>query len=126
MSFFSKIFGEDKPSENNWAVKWNYLTSEGDLEDAIKRSHEVPVAIFKHSTRCFISQSVLRSFENDAADYQGPAELYFLDLLSYRTLSNRIASELHVTHQSPQLIVLKDGKAVENASHNAISVNLLP
>lgn len=57
--------------------------------------------------------------------YSGNAEFYFLDLLAHRDISNKIASDFEVTHQSPQMIVLKDGKAIKNASHQAISLNLV-
>ncbi|WP_294234557.1 monothiol bacilliredoxin BrxC family protein, partial [uncultured Chryseobacterium sp.] len=55
----------------------------------------------------------------------GKTDLYYLDLLAYRPLSNRIADDLGVTHQSPQLIVIENGKAVNNASHQNISVDQL-
>ena len=82
-------------------------------------SNEKPVVIFKHSTRCSVSRMALKQFENeyDAAD---ATENYFLDLIAYRDVSNAIASRFNVFHQSPQLLLIKDGIAVYNASHSDI------
>ena len=76
-----------------------------------------PVIIFKHSTRCGISAMVLRQFTKS---YDLPLEQmqpYILDLLSYREISNEIAIRFQVLHQSPQLLVIKNGSAVHVASH---------
>lgn len=124
MSIFSKIFGSsdtEKPSPEFW----NYINSEADLEKALEESHEKRVAIFKHSTRCFISKTVLNNFEKEVGESDKEASYYFLDLLANRNISNKIAENLDVEHQSPQLIVLENGKAVKNASHHSISVSLI-
>lgn len=126
MSFFNKIFaGSEQKGDNGRGGKWSDIQSESSLQSAVDRSYEVPVVIFKHSTRCFISQTVLKNFERDMQSYSGNAEFYFLDLLAHRDISNKIASDFEVTHQSPQMIVLKDGNAIKNASHQAISLNLV-
>ena len=117
MSFFNKIFGNDEP-QNLAPTFWNKIESDQDLQNAIDQSFEKKVVIFKHSTRCHISKTVLRNFEKEVV-------YYFLDLISYRPISNKIADDLGVTHQSPQMIVLENGKAVKNASHQSISVNLI-
>ncbi|WP_294200960.1 bacillithiol system redox-active protein YtxJ [uncultured Chryseobacterium sp.] len=124
MSFFDKIFGgkENAPEQKSF---WKKIESEQDLQKAIDRSFDHPVAIFKHSTSCFISKTVLRNFEKGMENFTGKTDLYYLDLLAYRPLSNRIADDLGVTHQSPQLIVIENGKAVNNASHQNISVDQL-
>lgn len=124
MSFFDKIFGgkENAPEQKSF---WNKIESEEDLQKAIERSFDHKIAIFKHSTSCFISKTVLRNFEKEAENLSGKADLYYLDLLAHRPLSNKIAEDLGVTHQSPQLIVIENGKAVNNASHQSISVDQL-
>lgn len=127
MSIFDKIFGNsgDEQDHTSRGGKWNDISTTDDLQRAVDRSFEVPVVIFKHSTRCFISQTVLRNFEKEMQTFSGEAEFYFLDLLAHRDLSNKIAADFGVTHQSPQMIVLKDGKAIKNASHQAVSLNLM-
>ena len=124
MSIFNKIFGSSD-EEKSAPEFWNYIKSEADLEKAMEESHGNKVAIFKHSTRCFISKTVLKNFEKEVSNSDKDASYYFLDLLANRSISNKIADDLDVEHQSPQLIVLQDGKAVKNASHHSISVSLI-
>lgn len=124
MSFFNKIFGsseEEKPSPKFW----KYIESEEDLKSAIATSAEKKVAIFKHSTKCFISKTVLKNFEKEVENSDKNVDYYFLDLLAHRDLSNKIADDLGVTHQSPQLIVLENGVVVNHASHQSISLSLI-
>ncbi|WP_294272118.1 bacillithiol system redox-active protein YtxJ [uncultured Chryseobacterium sp.] len=124
MSFFNKIFGgnEDKPETKSF---WKPIESEQELAEAIERSSHKKIAIFKHSTSCFISKTVLRNFEKEVAETAPDAELYYLDLLAYRPISNKIAEDFDITHQSPQLIVIEHGKALNNASHQSISISQL-
>lgn len=124
MSFLDKIFG-GSDAEKDSVKFWNSIESESDLEEAVKKSFEKKVAIFKHSTRCHISKTVLRNFEKEVQNSAQDAEFYFLDLLTHRNLSNKIADDFGVQHQSPQLIVLENGKAVKNASHHSISLDLV-
>lgn len=124
MGIFGGMFGkgDDKPASK---LEWNYLESMDELDNAEQISQEKTVVLFKHSTRCSISRFVLKQFENT---YDIPAdqmEIYFLDLIEYRPISNEIAARFGVTHQSPQLIVLKNGKAVFDASHESIDANSL-
>ncbi|MGA9212956.1 bacillithiol system redox-active protein YtxJ [Kaistella sp.] len=124
MSFLNKIFGsseEEKSSE----TFWKNINSEEDLNEAVKESFENKVVIFKHSTRCFISKTVLKNFEKEVKNFEKNVSYYFLDLIAHRNLSNKIADDFEVIHQSPQLIVLENGKAVNNASHQSISVSLI-
>jgi bacillithiol system protein YtxJ len=102
-------------------MNWIALTSESQLKDIIANS-EQPVMIFKHSTRCSISATALNRLERNWNDMEvAPLKAYYLDLLSYRPVSNQIASTLNVTHQSPQLLLIHQGKCVYNASHMDIS-----
>ncbi len=123
MSIINKIFG-GSAEEKQSPEFWNHINSEADLEKAVEESHNKKVAIFKHSTRCFISKTVLKNFEREVAASDKDVSFYFLDLLAHRDLSNKIADDLGVQHQSPQLIVLENGNAVKNASHQSISLSL--
>lgn len=125
MSFFKNIFGSTdnlNPSGNK--LNWNELTNLGQLNEIISLSSEMPVAIFKHSTRCSVSRMALRQFENEF-DSSNKVTPYFLDLISFRDVSNEIASRFGVLHQSPQLILIKDGKAVYDVSHSDIDAEEL-
>lgn len=125
MGFFNKIFGGDQEN-NNQQIEWKSLRSVDDLAKAIEASNHLPVVIFKHSTRCSISSMAKSRLERgwDFEENEGPA-MYFLDLIAYRNLSNQIAQDLGVQHESPQLILLEDGQAVYDSSHSAISVDSL-
>jgi bacillithiol system protein YtxJ len=103
-------------------MTWNQLTSANDIDAIIERSHQVPCLILKHSTRCSISFMALHRLEGkwDFSDAQ--IEAYFLDLLSYRNLSNEIANRFQVHHESPQILLVKDGECIHDASHLDISV----
>lgn len=122
MSFFDKIFGGKEESKEQKSF-WKKIESDEDLEKAIENSYHHKIAIFKHSTSCFISKTVLRNFEKEIENTDENLELYYLDLLSHRSISNKIANDLGVTHQSPQLIVIENGKAISNASHQDISIS---
>ena len=125
MSFFKNMFNssDDKDSNEN-KINWNELTDLGQLNEIIAISNEKPVAIFKHSTRCSVSRMALKQFENefDSSDKVTP---YFLDLIAHRDISNEIANRFGVTHQSPQLILIKEGKAIYNVSHSDIDAEEL-
>lgn len=99
-------------------MDWNELNRLDQLEALRQQSFTRPVLIFKHSTQCGISAMALDRLERkwETSDL----EPYFLDLLSYREVSDGIESEFNVMHQSPQVIVLREGQVVHHASHNAI------
>lgn len=125
MSFLNKIFGSsegDKKQEFNEAPKFYTLTNRDEFETIDAISHEKPVVIFKHSTRCSISRFALKRFDTDYAFSEEKMDWYLLDLLNYRDLSNEIAIRYAVEHQSPQIVVIRNGKAVFNASHDNIDV----
>lgn len=125
MSFLNKIFGTDEPQNSSSVTFWKNIESEEDLKKAIEKSFEKKVILFKHSTRCQISKIVLKNFEKEVAHSDKEVEYYYLDLIKYRSISNEIAEQFAITHQSPQMIVLENGKAVIDASHQSISVNLI-
>ncbi|MFZ4672491.1 MAG: bacillithiol system redox-active protein YtxJ [Flavobacterium sp.] len=120
MSLFKNIFGDSNESNNSSKVAWIPLTNLGQLNEIIHESTSTPVIIFKHSTRCSVSRMALKQFENEF-DLQSKVTPYFLDLLENRDISSEIALRFGVVHQSPQLILIKDGKAIYNASHSDIA-----
>lgn len=121
MSFFKNIFGSSEDESTTSKMHWRELTDLGQLNEIINESTEQPVIIFKHSTRCSISRFSLKQFESEF-DLEGKVIPYFLDLLNHRDISNEIAIRFGIEHQSPQLILIQDGKATHDASHDAISV----
>ncbi len=125
MSFFDKIFGGNNDN-NEEKLHWHIIKSEEDLKTAIQNSHTSRIGIFKHSTSCFISKTVLRNFEKEIKESGNSNiinNLYYLDLLSFRSISNQIAEDLGIRHESPQFLVIKNGVVVNHASHNNISLS---
>jgi bacillithiol system protein YtxJ len=92
------------------------------LPDLIAESHHKPVVIFKHSTSCGTSAGAKFKLENGWDIAPETIDFYYLDLLQNRAVSNEVATKLAVTHQSPQLIVLKDGQVASHTSHHRISL----
>ena len=114
MGIFDTFFG--KKEESNKKLKWNQLTASNQLDTIVENSKILTQVIFKHSTRCGISSSVLKRFENQF-DTSKEVELYFLDLISYRDISSEIATRFDVVHQSPQMLIVKNGVVETYASH---------
>ncbi len=104
-------------------MNWIAIKSESDLNQLIEFSFqtEFGVAIFKHSTRCSIS-SVAKTRLSTFWNFGEELPIYYLDILSFRNISNLIVEKLEVAHESPQLIIIKNGKAIYNVSHMGISV----
>lgn len=121
MGFLDRLKNSQQQTQSDWKV----LESEKQLAQAIQDSHEKPVVLFKHSVTCGISAGAKHRLESgwnfDGADL----DFYYLDLLAHRPISNKIAEDLGVMHQSPQIIVLKNGKAVFDTSHHRINVQAI-
>jgi bacillithiol system protein YtxJ len=102
-------------------MHWIHLTDEEQLKQIISKSQLRPQVIFKHSTRCSISAVALQRMQK--VDQPSDIDFYFLDLLAHRGLSNKIAEIFKVHHESPQVLVVKDGDCVYEESHFGISMN---
>lgn len=118
--FGKKEKKEVKPTYVNWIP----LTDMKQLEEIKKTSIKEPIAIFKHSTRCGISSMVINRFQESFTEDMKHIKVYYLDLLSYRNISDEVGYTFQVMHQSPQLLIIKNGEAVAHASH--YNINQLP
>jgi bacillithiol system protein YtxJ len=107
-------------------MQWHKLESLEDLSFALEKSNVVPVALFKHSTRCSISSAAKDRIERQWTFSESQLPIYYLDLIQFREISNKIAEVTGVTHESPQLIIVKNGKAVYDTSHSGIIPRLIP
>lgn len=125
MGLFDKIFGGSADEDSVSHVPWKTLEDTNKIDELIVLSHLKPVVIFKHSTRCGISRMVLNGFEQGYNLGEESIELYFLDLLKYRNVSNEVAQRFGVVHQSPQLIIVKAGEVVHHNSHGEIDVKII-
>lgn len=103
-------------------INWQKLTNVQQIDDIKKLSANQKVIIFKHSTRCPISSMALSGLERswDASEHSETA-IFFLDLIKHRDVSNAVADQFGVIHQSPQVIIIDKGEAVYDESHTAIT-----
>ena len=99
-------------------MNWIDLETESDLAEIITNSYNQPQAIYKHSVTCGTSGHVKMML--DGADAPENMVFHYLDLLANRSLSNKIATTFNVHHESPQILVIKDGECVYHTSHLAI------
>jgi len=119
MSFFKNIFGKSEPKEEK-SLPWQYLTTVEQLDSIEERSGTKTQVIFKHSTRCGVSRMVMNQFISQY-NLEANLDLYYLDLLNHRAISNEISAKFQTIHESPQLLVIKNGVTVSHASHGAIN-----
>ena len=96
------------------------FTKESQLVDIKEHSKNKPQLIFKHSSRCAISGVAMNRLERSAT--KANVDFYFLDLISNRQVSNKVAEEFSVYHESPQVLLIKDGKCIYDESHSGISM----
>lgn len=101
-------------------MDWNVLREEGELEEIIRRSESKPQVIFKHSTRCSISSVAKGRLERSTVP--PGADFYYLDLISYRNTSNKVAQVFKIHHESPQVLVIKNGECIYDESHMGINM----
>lgn len=102
-------------------MNWIPLHTETQLEEIRKRSADRPQVIFKHSTRCSTSQLVKNRLER--SEFPAAIDFYFLDLLSYRPVSNKIAETFRVHHESPQVLLIRNGECIYEESHTGITMD---
>jgi bacillithiol system protein YtxJ len=102
-------------------LEWQHLETSGDLRALIQQSHDTPVVIFKHSTRCGASAIIKRRLEEDWDFQNDDVATYLLDLVAYGDASNEVAKTFGVRHESPQILVIRDGRSIFDASHGDVS-----
>lgn len=115
MSFFDRVRNKSSDSENH--EMWNSISGLGKIESIIKNSDKKPQLIYKHSNRCSVSFLAKQQLEEVAEEISDIAKLYMIDVIHQRDLSNAIASELNIRHESPQVIILKNGEVIWDGSH---------
>lgn len=102
-------------------MNWIDLYTPEQLSSIKDLSKNRPQVIFKHSTRCSISNVAKARLEKAAVPEQ--IDFYFLDLLKHRQLSNQIAEEFDVHHESPQVLLIQNGECIYDESHSGISMS---
>lgn len=99
---------------------WQPLKKEAQLEEIKEASYQKPQLIFKHSVTCGISAQANHTLEASTEELAEKFDLHYLDLLSFRSVSNKVADEFEVRHQSPQVLLVKEGKVIYHTSHFSI------
>ncbi len=117
---FLENLGLAKAAPSN--AEWKILNDAAQLQQITADTFHKPVVLFKDSTSCGISARAKYELEKNWDFSADELDFYYLDLLTYRPISNQIATDYGVTHQSPQIILLKNGQAVYHTSHHRISV----
>lgn len=109
-------------------MNWNSLNQLAQLDLIKDESKKQPILIYKHSTRCSISRASLDRLErNWKEDEMAVMKPYFLDLLTFRNISNEIVNTFNVEHESPQVLIVKNGEVIYHTSHFGIDYkSLLP
>lgn len=116
------LFSRKKKKEDSKSLEWINIDSVESLNEAFEGTKEKAGLFFKHSTRCGISRMALSRFEKEWVDNEN-INLYFVDLLNHRDVSNAIADTTKVVHQSPQAILIKNNDVLYDASHGSISAS---
>lgn len=105
--------------------QWNTLQTLSDLDVIVAKSKENPCVIYKHSTTCPVNHAAKSRLESGWDIIPPQVELYYLDLLTYRDVSNAVAEKFGIKHQSPQVLLIIDGQCVYDESHFEITPQLL-
>ncbi len=102
-------------------MNWHNLTTIEQLDLIQKASFSKPQIIFKHSTTCSISNMAFSRFER--AEAPDSIDFYYLDLLNFRAISKEIAEKFQVHHESPQVLLIKNGECTYDESHYGIMMD---
>jgi len=102
-------------------MNWIALNTDNQIELIREASFIKPQLIFKHSTTCSISKMAFSRFER--AEAPDTIDFYYLDLLSYRQISTAIAEAFQVHHESPQVLLIKNGECIYDESHYGIMMD---
>lgn len=96
---------------------WNKLSDIDEFQSILKRSNEKPQLIYKHSPSCSVSFLSKQDLDANTKKLAELADLHIVNVIGYRELSRGIASELNIRHESPQVLLVKNGEVVWHGSH---------
>lgn len=115
---FFRSFTHNKSNKMDW-INLNSVEQLAEINEKSKNKTQI---IFKHSTRCSVSTFAKRILSDEYSDeIKKNADVYYLDLIAFRKISNSIANYYGVVHESPQILVINNGECTFNASHSDVS-----
>ena len=123
MGWFSSNKNSSEKKRGN--VNWISLTDMSQLDEIKEESKTIPVLILKHSTRCSVSLMAKNGLDRSWDIEDDKIKTYYLDLLKFRPISNQIAKDFSVHHQSPQVLLIKNGVCDYSATHSAIDARTI-
>jgi len=127
MGLLNKIFGGTYKTKEEKVLPWIPLNELPQLDYIEQKSNTKTQVIFKHSTRCGISRMVMNQFVDAYNFTEKELDLYYLDILNHRDVSNEVGYKFQVRHESPQLLVIKNGVVAAHTSHGSINdIDLAP
>jgi monothiol bacilliredoxin len=110
----------------NVKMTWQYLETLPQLQQIDELSFSEPVLVYKHSTRCGICTAVKNELDEKLQkESDEKFKIFFLDLLRHRDISTAIEKKYDVKHQSPQVLIIRDGKCIYSATHYDINYQSL-
>lgn len=112
MSFFKR----SQTTQTDWIA----LNSEDQIDKIISDSEQRPQIIYKHSTLCPVSAQAYRRLKLVDADVSQSADIYYLDVIAARPVSNAVAERFRIQHESPQILLIRNGRLVWDESHYGI------
>lgn len=121
MGLFSKLFNGNSETKEEKQLPWLDVTELSQLKAIKEKSETKTQIIFKHSIRCGISRMVMNQFVKDFNFENGEVDLYYIDVINHRDVSNAVANIFDLVHESPQLLVVKNGLVVAHESHGSIN-----
>lgn len=115
------LFSRFTTPSNAPSIAWQHVSDSESANAIVAASHELPVVIFKHSTRCGISGMMLRRFEGTYNIPETAARTIMIDVIKHRDLARSLTQLLGIPHESPQLLCLYQGRLLLHASHGDIT-----
>lgn len=106
-------------------MEYKILNEINQLSEIDIQSNSKIQIIYKHSTQCSVSYFANKNLLKEMKDINSnTSDIYYLDLITYRNISNAISTRYGIRHESPQLLIIKDGKCIYDASHSDVLLKI--
>lgn len=92
------------------------------LSEILEESNKSPVIIFKFSSECGTSERLQKEFEENMDNKKINNPIFLVTVQKQKVLSQKIEEYFGIKHESPQVIMLKNGKVTYHENHFKIKV----